>query len=157
MLETGDTFEVPFEFDVNVVDVVKRDPVPPVVKKASKYDLAQVADIAREAIELGINQPKHVHDKVPGCPSKAMASYLIKSARDAGHDIPKARPGRRPTAPPTSPPVAPASRSSSEAQVPGKRFECSTCDHSTSTVRDIMRHARADHGRDAFTSERMPV
>jgi hypothetical protein len=127
-------------------DCVDADPpAPPATgKKGSKYDLAQVAAIAREATELGISQRKHVHDKLPGCPSPSMAAFLITTARQAGHDIPTAK-------------SVPAPRSSAEAQVPGKRFDCSTCPHSTSTVRDIIRHARADHGRDAYTSERMPV
>jgi hypothetical protein len=132
-----------------------------VAKKRSKYELAQVAAIAREAIDLGISPKKHVHDKLPGCPSPAMAGFLITSARKAGHDIPKQRsvPSRRPSNLTAEPkPAAPPPRSSvSEAQVPGKRFDCSTCPHSTSTVRDIIRHARAEHGRDAYTSERMPV
>jgi hypothetical protein len=156
------THPVTFTVDEPEPVEVEPEPIPKfteggVAKKVSKYDLAQVAAIAREAIDLGINQPKHVHDKVPGCPSKAMASYLIKSARAAGHDIPKARPGRRPTSHPSTPPTAaPAARSSAEAQVPGKRFECSSCDHSTEDVRAIMRHTRAAHGRVAHVSERMP-
>jgi hypothetical protein len=131
------------------------EPDPPSGKKASKYDLAQVAAVAREAIELGIYQSKHVHEKVPGCPSTAMASFLITSARQAGHDIPKRKSGRAAGSSPAT--ASPASRSSAEAQVPGKRFECSTCDHSTEDVRAIMRHTRADHGRDAHVSERMPT
>lgn len=127
---------------------------PPAAMKPSNCDLAQVATIAREAIESGISPKKHVHAKLAACPTEAMAATLIAQARKHGHDIPLLR------APRTANPAAAsrtAPRSSPEAQVPGKRFECSTCDHTALTVRDIVRHTRSTHNRDAFASEKMPT
>jgi hypothetical protein len=157
----------PVTFTVDEPEPVEVEPEPiptftegGVAKKGSKYDLAQVAAIAREAIELGISPKKHVHDKLPGCPSTTMAGYLITSARNAGHDIPKARsgPARRSTSSAVGPAATPPPpRSSGEAQVPGKHFDCHSCDHTALTVRDIVRHTLAEHNRPVIAAERVPV
>lgn len=132
--------------------------------KGSKYDLAEVATLARDAISRGSSASAYIHARLPGCPSKQMASFLIQEARKAGHDIPKMRNGSSSKlAPPATPTPTPptsvthvAHRSSSEPQVPGKRFECSTCDVDADQVRDIQRHTRIEHNRDATTTERTP-
>lgn len=117
----------------------------------SKYDLEQVASLARQAIASGVAVSKHVHANIPECPSPAMAAFLITSAREAGHDIPKTR-KNTPRPKPASP--APTAK---ESQVTGRVFACSSCDHEAVQVRDIIRHTRSVHDRDAFASERMPT
>jgi hypothetical protein len=106
---TDDPFGVFTNPPVNVVavDVVahegtQEDMVP--TSSRSKYDLAEVATVAREAIDLGVSPKKHVHDHIAACPSVAMAQTLIAQARNAGHDIPRLK-----------------ARQTGEDQVPGKR------------------------------------
>jgi hypothetical protein len=60
-----------------------------------KYDYAEVAQVARQALDdkvpLGAALSAHI-----GC-TKAMATKLVQSARKLGHDIPAAPTGARPT------------------------------------------------------------
>lgn len=64
----------------------------------SKYDLAEVAEVAREAMAEGVPVAARVMERV-GCPSVGMAGFLIKRARRAGHNIPAMRTKRTTTAP----------------------------------------------------------
>lgn len=72
----------------------------------AKYDLAEVARIAREAIADGRSAPRAIVDELDA-PSPAAASMAISKARKAGHDIPKVRTGgngktKRPAETPTT-------------------------------------------------------
>lgn len=116
----------------------------------SKYDLAEVARIARDAAAAGRPMGPAVLAGIDECPSIAMAGILIKQARDDGYDIPTTRAPRT-----TTPkPATPARRT--EEQVPGKQFHCDTCDHRAVAVIDIMRRTLQAHRRDAYTQERTP-
>lgn len=59
-----------------------------------KYDLAQVADIARRAIAAGESATIAVFEQIELCASPEAASMAISAARKAGHDIPYVRPPR---------------------------------------------------------------
>lgn len=154
--DTATLHDPPLPDPVSADDVafsMESEPLPPAAKKSSKYALDLVAVIAREAIELGISPKKHVHDLVAVCPTEAMAHTLIAQARKAGHDIPMIRAARTP-APPRTGPTA-----TGEEQVPGKHFQCTAipCGHSTGTVREMQRHTRSAHNRDAYVHERTPT
>ncbi len=55
-----------------------------------RYDYAEVARIARQAIAEGRSAAQALVDRL-GSPSTAAASMAISSARKAGHDIPYVR------------------------------------------------------------------
>lgn len=58
-----------------------------------RYDLAEVARIAREAIAGGRSAADAVHTAIEHCASPKAASVAISRARQAGHDIPYLRGG----------------------------------------------------------------
>lgn len=76
----------------------------------SKYDLAEIAQIASEAYAAGRSPVDDLIDHTE-CPTPQMARYLMTSARAAGHDIPRARGGpktpiKTPEPPPSTRPVS---------------------------------------------------
>ena len=74
----------------------------------SKYDLNEVARIAKAATAAGRPMGQAVLDGVAECPTIAMAGFLIQQARAAGHDIPSRRSGV-PAARKSTPEPSPAS------------------------------------------------
>jgi hypothetical protein len=70
---------------------VKPTPKPNPGAVGSKYDLAEVAELAREAAEKRVSPAAFVFEHLDGCPSATMANWLISRARKAGHDIPRRR------------------------------------------------------------------
>lgn len=140
----------------------QRAPKPPSSRKStpgSKYDLAEVARIAKQAAAEGLPMGQAVLDGIDECPTIAMAGFLVKQARDAGHDIPK-RATRSTTPKPASPkpappkPAVPVRRP--EEQVRGKVFRCDTCDHTSVAVADLTRHTLQLHRRNPLPAERTP-
>lgn len=117
--------------------------------KSPKYDLAEIAAIATEAIAAGHSVPDLIMTRTK-CPSKEMARYLVSSARSAGHDIPRQRGGPRPTASTLGAAVP-------SGQVTGKVFSCTECDEEFAQVAHIARHCRLAHNRYAASIERTPT
>lgn len=136
-------------------DAHRAQPTPKSGPKGSKYDLAQVAMLAREALANGASIKQYVFDNLPACPSAAMASVLITTARQAGHDIPAARSGPTKTAKKTR--AKAVAVANAEGQVFGKVFACTDCDAEFTEVKDIARHTRLTHDRDAARIERTPT
>jgi len=94
----------------------------------SKYDYAEVARIACEAIAAGRNATDAVMEAFDA-KSRGAAQMASSTARKQGHDIPKARPTGRPRKP-----AAPATLSQSTAANPDDDYACASCDET-----------RADH------------
>lgn len=63
----------------------------------SKYDLAEVAAVARAAQDAGKPVADAVFTEIDACPSLQMAGFLVGKARKEGHDIPHKRARRRQT------------------------------------------------------------
>lgn len=67
----------------------------PVARTASgqqfRYDYAEVARIAREAIADGRSPARAVFEQIEQCASEAAAHEAIRRARELGHDIPYLR------------------------------------------------------------------
>jgi uncharacterized C2H2 Zn-finger protein len=102
----------------------------------------------------GASIKRYVFDNLPECPSPSMAGFLITSARKAGYDIPAGRSGPRGAKKTRAKAVAVAN---AEGQVYGKVFVCTDCDISFTEVKDIARHTRLTHDRDAARIERTPT
>ena len=69
---------------------LKPRPTKTTTGSSSKYDLAEIAAVAVEAIEGG-RHPIDALMSATQCPTPQMARYLMTSARAAGHDIPSTR------------------------------------------------------------------
>jgi hypothetical protein len=152
----------------------------------SKYDLAQVAAIAREAIGFGVHAARLVARRLDV--SQAMGGYLIAEARKKGHDIPRrgdkisgggavppAAPPPEPdpvevdapgkSAPPPPAPVAaaletlPGGGDHWEPKVGENVVTCPDCDAiypSVSRFR-LARHIKDEHGREPTRAEMLPT
>ena len=132
------------------VDPSTRKKAPPAAK-GSKYDLAEVARIARDGIKQGKRPADAVLEGTPQCPTRQTASWLVTEARKAGHNIHKAPRG------PAAKPPAPVLRPVGESQVRGKVFACADCPAEFPEVVDLARHCRNTHNRTAERAERIPT
>lgn len=72
-------------------------------RSGSKYDLAEVARIARAAAEAGKPMGRAVYEAIPECPSVSAGGFLLSQARNAGHDVPGGRDAARKAASITAP------------------------------------------------------
>lgn len=120
--------------------------------RKSKYDYAEVAAVARHAIEIGESATAAVAGRYGV--KAAMAQYLVSTARKLGHDT--GRPAPQPTAPPAAAPEA-APAPTGPAQVPGRFFECDACGHRRPSISELTQHTLAVHGRAPYPGERKPV
>lgn len=97
--------------DLSESESVDTDPTPAhgtprPTGSGSKYDYAEVAEIARAAIADGRSAPQAIVDELDAPTTKA-ASLAMRKARQAGHHIPKVRAGGRPSKAPALASVEP--------------------------------------------------
>lgn len=90
----GVDFPTPAQIDALRCQLGATEPQPgrPTAPSRFTYDFAQVARIAREAVDHGRSATAAVFEQIEQCASPKAASVAISRARRLGYDIPLVRP-----------------------------------------------------------------